>query len=315
MTLAQQVRLWPPALIATGALLAWAALAPGAPRWLPWLLALATPLLFTALLVGIEMAVAAWVDPRVPRRPPLAVLKAWLHETWTSLLVFGWRQAWRSAFDELPLTPDPARPAVLLVHGYVCNRALWQPLLKSGALDGCNVATVNLEPVFGSIDAYAEVIDRAVRQLQQASNAAQVMLVCHSMGGLAARAYLRRHGDAAVARVITLASPHAGTVLGGLGLGRNARQMARNSAWLHELAAAESDALRRKFVCVAALDDAMVVPRASALLPGAVHEVVDDVGHLALLDDPRCWALIGRYMQERLGSGAADDLSPPRPSP
>jgi pimeloyl-ACP methyl ester carboxylesterase len=310
MTLAQQIRLWPPALIATGALLAWAVLAPDAPGWLPWTMALVTPLLFTALLVGIEMTVAAWVDPRSPRRPLHSALKAWLHETWTSLLVFGWRQAWRAAFDELPVVHDPARPAVLLVHGYVCNRAIWQPLLKSGALNGCNVATVNLEPVFCSIDGYAEVIDRAIKSLQQASGAARVVLVCHSMGGVAARAYLRRHGDAAVASVITLASPHAGTVLGGLGIGRNAQQMARNSAWLRELAKSESEALRRKFVSIAALDDAMVVPRASALLPDAVHEVLDGVGHLALLDDPRAWALVGRYVRESAG-----DPSPPRPSP
>jgi triacylglycerol esterase/lipase EstA (alpha/beta hydrolase family) len=55
-------------------------------------------------------------------------------------------------------------------------------------------------------------VDKAVADLRQRTGAAQVALVCHSMGGLVARAYLRAYGDEAVACVVTLGSPHRGTV-------------------------------------------------------------------------------------------------------
>src|SRR5262245_48255790 len=139
--------------------------------------------------------------------------------------MFTWNQPFASTFPEQPLVRDPQRPAVLLVHGYMCNRAVWRPLLRSGRLRECNVATVNLEPVFGPIEKYGEVIARAVEALRAATGAARVTLVCHSMGGLAARAYLHAHDNDVVERVITIATPHNGTIFGAFGSGHNARQM------------------------------------------------------------------------------------------
>ncbi|MFN7780641.1 MAG: esterase/lipase family protein, partial [Betaproteobacteria bacterium] len=214
MSLAALVRLWLLVLVGAGTLLAWALLPQGTPAWLPWLIGLVAPLPATGLVLAIEMVVGATVDPPAPPRPLATLLRVWWVETLDSAVVFGGRQPWRAGFAEPPLARDPARPAVLLIHGYVCNRAVWRPLLASGKLAGCNVATVNLEPVFGSIDAYAAVIDAAVERLRADSGAAQVVLVCHSMGGLAARAYLRRQGASAGARGLTLASPPAGPVGG-----------------------------------------------------------------------------------------------------
>jgi pimeloyl-ACP methyl ester carboxylesterase len=83
------------------------------------------------------------------------------------------------------------------------------PLLRSR---GHAYVAVNLEPVFGSIDAYASTVDDAVRRVTQATGRAPVM--AHSMGGLATRAWLQAFSaDARVHRVITLGTPH-GTWLG-----------------------------------------------------------------------------------------------------
>jgi pimeloyl-ACP methyl ester carboxylesterase len=256
------------------------------------------PALLTALVLAIELIVGALVDGRKPRASPRAVARVWLGETLCSLRAFGWRQPFGAAFVEPPVTHDPTRPAVLLIAGYVCNRAVWKPLLDSRLLADCNVATVNIEPVFGPIDGYADQIHAAVERLRAASGAPQAILVCHSMGGIAARAYLRQHGDAAVSRVVTLASPHHGTIFGLLGHGANARQMARGSAYLNALAGVETLERRRRFICIASADDNLVVPRSSPLLPDAEHHVIDGVGHLALLEDPRAWAMIVRAVRE-----------------
>jgi triacylglycerol lipase len=292
LSLSTLLRLFLALQLAGGLLVAYALLPEGAPAWQIAAIALALPVAGTALVLAVELTVGALVDPRRPRSSPAHVLRVWLGETACSLRVFTWRQPFAADFDEPSQAHDPARPALLLIAGYVCNRAVWKPLIDSGRLAHCNVATVNIEPVFGSIDRYADEIDAAIGRLRAATGAARVTLVCHSMGGIAARAYLRRHGDDAIDKVITLASPHHGTIFGTLGHGANARQMARGSAYLTTLAGVETAERRRRFVCIATADDNLVVPRSSPLLPDAEQHVIDGVGHLALLEDERAWALI-----------------------
>ncbi len=123
------------------------------------------------------------------------------------------------------------------------------------------------------------------------------------MGGLAARAYLRAHGDALVARVITLATPHSGTVFGRIGIGTNARQMAPRSRYLRELAEAENKARRAKFVCLASRDDNLIVPRSSPLLAGARHVVLEQIGHLTMTAAPAAWRHVAQEIERVSASG------------
>jgi pimeloyl-ACP methyl ester carboxylesterase len=291
VTIVTLQRLW-----SVGVPLAGAALA----GWLlpdpvePWQLlpaAALAPVLVVSGLLAIEFTVAAVVDPRSPRQSVPRTVTIFLREASVSLRLFMWRQPWRSAFAEPALTRDPQRPALLLIAGFMCNRAAWKPLLDSGELREFNVATANLEPIFGDIEHYAEVVHGAVERLREASGAARVILVGHSMGGLAARVYLRRHGDAHVARVVTLASPHHGTIFGRLGHSRNARQMAKGSRFVEHLNRDDRGRWSR-FTTVATRDDNLVVPRASPLLPGSRQIEIDGVGHLALIEDPRAWQIV-----------------------
>lgn len=291
MTIVTLQRAWSLLVPLAGALAAWAWLPEPVRAWQLLLAAALTPLALVALLLTVEFAVAATVDPRRPRTSPLRVLRIWLREAWVSVRVFLWRQPWRSGFAEPPLVRDAQRPALLLIAGFMCNRAAWRPLLDSGMLQGFNVATVNLEPIFGDIDAYADVVHRAMEKLRVDSGAARVVLVGHSMGGLAARVCLRKHGDAHVARVVTLASPHHGTVLGHVAHSRNARQMASGSRFVDRLRHDDHGRWAR-FTTVATRDDNLVIPRSSPLLPGSKQIVLDGVGHLALIEDPRCWQLV-----------------------
>jgi triacylglycerol lipase len=170
---------------------------------------------------------------------PLAALRMVLEEYIAMILLFAVIQP----FESIWMRPDRlTRPAggrlpLLLIHGYQCNRAFWfwqRPLLEAA---GWVVATHSLEPVYSDIDAYAEGISRRIDEVLASTGAPQLILVGHSMGGLASRAYLRRHGMAKVARLVTLGSPHQGTLLARLGLGPNARQMRIGSDWLRALAA------------------------------------------------------------------------------
>jgi pimeloyl-ACP methyl ester carboxylesterase len=271
------------------ALAAWL-LPDSSPGWLAPAIGVALPLVTTAGSVATQLVVDACLDPRSPRGTWRNGLRVWLGETAASIVAFCWRQPFRAGFPEPPIVDDPGIPAVLLIHGYACNRAVWLPLLDSGLLAGCNVATVNLEPIFASIDDYAATVGEAIRRLQSSSGAPRVTLVCHSMGGLVARAYLRAHGSAAVARLITISTPHAGTIFARFGRGRNARQMVRGSSWLIALGAAATPEVLALQTHFASRDDNLIHPRAGLVLAGAAAaHWFDGIGHLAMLNDPRVW--------------------------
>lgn len=303
MTIAALQRLWSLGVPLAGALVAWWWLPGPVEPWRVVAGAAVAPVAVVAGLLAIEFTVAAAVDPRSPRNPPLRLLRMWLGEASVSLRLFMWRQPWRSGFAEPKLAHDPRRPALLLIPGFMCNRAAWRPLLDSGLLREFNVATVNLEPIFGDIDHYADVVHRAVERLRADTGAARVTLVGHSMGGLAARVYLRKHGDSRVARIVTLASPHHGTIFGRLGHSRNARQMAKASRFIEHLKDDDHGRWAR-FTTVATRDDNLVVPRSSPLLPGARQVELDGVGHLALIEDRRAWRVIVDEAREAMPAAA-----------
>lgn len=96
---------------------------------------------------------------------------------------------------------------MLLIHGYGCNSGFWYRLSKQLTRAGISQLAIGLEPLLADIDDYTTLIDEGIDEPCRHSESTQV-LVAHSMGGLAARAYLRRHGQSRVARVITLGSPH-----------------------------------------------------------------------------------------------------------
>jgi hypothetical protein len=99
------------------------------------------------------------------------------------------------------------------------------------------------------------------------------------MGGLAARSYLRRHGHRAVQRVVTIDTPHHGTVFATLGHGPNARQMRNACEFVRELARDDEPV---EFVCFASQHDNLIVPRDNQILGCAEAIWFERIGHLAM---------------------------------
>jgi triacylglycerol lipase len=255
----------------------------GAPTWLAVLLGLALPFAVHGVPLAIEFITGALIDRRPGARlGPLALARVWLRETWRSFMVFNVDQPWRAGFPEPAIARD-RRCAVLFIHGYMCNRATWRPWLLHGGLAGrWNCATVNLEPVYGTVHGYADRIHAAVERLRAGAGVERITLVCHSMGGLAARAYLREHGHHAVARVVTIDSPHHGTLFARLGRGENTRQMELACDYVRKLAASDEPV---EFICFASQHDNMIVPRDNQILACAEAVWFERIGHLSMTDD------------------------------
>ena len=198
----------------------------------------------------------------------------------SSMLTTSWLMPRGRA--QMRIHPGSSRMPVLLLHGYGCNSAYWArlvPLLDTARISH---ASVDLEPVGASIDDYAAAVERAVEALRAASGARQVAIVAHSMGGLVARAWMRAHGSARVARLVTLGTPHQGTALARFGPGANARQMRRDGQWLQALAGSEDAATRALVTSIYTHHDNIVSPQTSSVLPGARHIAFGGVGHVAL---------------------------------
>jgi pimeloyl-ACP methyl ester carboxylesterase len=141
---------------------------------------------------------------------------------------------------------------------------------------------VNLEPVFGSIDDYPAIIEAAVHTACTQAHCSRVVLVGHSMGGIAIRAWMRSYGSTRVAGVVTLGSPHQGTRMARRAWSPNAQQMAWRSGWLKALAASESDAVRALFRIAITAQDNIVFPQRVQVLPGIQATVFEGIGHLQM---------------------------------
>ncbi|MYM88917.1 alpha/beta fold hydrolase, partial [Rugamonas sp. FT82W] len=210
---------------------------------------------------------------------PARAAGLFLHEFRASMLA--------SSFDMLrplglQLQPQARGLPVLLIHGYACNSGYWRPLSAQLARAGISHYGIDLEPPGASIDAYVPQVQAAIERLCAETGSKQVIIVGHSMGGLVARAWLRRHGADAVARVITLGTPHHGTALAHLGPGGNAVQMRYRSEWLAALAASEANLQRGLISSIYSVHDNIVAPQDSGALPGARNLVFGAIGHVAL---------------------------------
>ena len=252
----------------------------GASPWTAIGIGVLLPFVIHALPLGIEFIAGALIDPRpIGRLNVIDALRLWLVESWRSFIVFNVDQPWRANFPERPIVKDAARPAVLLVHGYMCNRASWRQWVRKGLPRDWNVATINLEPVYVPVGQYADALQRAVEKLRADSGAERVTLVCHSMGGLAARAFVRAKGHDTIARVITICTPHYGTVFARFAHGENTRQMRRACDYVRGLAEIDEPV---EFICFASQHDNLVVPRDSQVLACAEAIWFQKIGHLAM---------------------------------
>ena len=283
---------------------------------LVWL-ALAVALLHVPLM-AFEFLLLRWLnrgDGAPPATPP-EMLRAWAAESVGALRVFGWQQPWRwRRFpDHLPADAS-GRRGLVLVHGFVCNRGLWNPWWPRLLQAGVPCIAVNLEPVFGSIDRYPALIEAAVQRLTQATGRPP-LLVAHSMGGLAVRAWLRDgDGDARIHGVVTIGSPHHGTWLGRFGFALNAQQMRWHSPWLLKLAAAEPAPRYRRFTCFWGHCDNIVFPASTATLPGADNRHLRGHAHVHLLQHPAVLATVLQRLTEDDAQPAANSRSPGSTAP
>ena len=197
------------------------------------------------------------------------------------------------------LRPDPpAQPSagvpIVLLHGYFSNRGYFRYLARW--LEGQELGPVfapNFPVVLTTIEEFAAKLHREIERIATGCAHERVILICHSMGGLAARSYLQKHGAGRVAKLVTIASPHHGTALATIALGANARQMCRGCDFLSGLEASEARGTARvDTVSIYSLHDNLVAPQETSRLEWARNVPLSGLGHLKTIDAPATLAVL-----------------------
>jgi len=212
-----------------------------------------------------------------------AGLSSWAREFATQTLKYllyplGWIDTRPRRHPSAPGTRTP----VLLLPGYGDNHSLLGPMAVFLRNKGWPwVQAINHPPAETLPDMAAGLALR-IRQMQQASGAEQVDLVCHSMGGVVATWYLNHLGGAPhVRRMVAIATPFQGTKAAVFGPRRHARDLLPTSNVMEKLGIppVPTTAIRSTF-------DAVVLPQSSAALPemdAYKNVTVHGHGHKAML--------------------------------
>ncbi|OZC02662.1 esterase/lipase family protein [Rubricoccus marinus] len=188
---------------------------------------------------------------------------------------------------------------VLLVPGFLDGPASFHRMARHLRDAGFETHSIRLTPRLAtcSLHDFAQHLAREVDRHAGASG--EVDLVGFSMGGLVSRLYVQRHGGADhVRRLITLASPHAGSHLARMMPQEATRQMRPGSELLTDL---EEDVEVLEHVDPVSLwtpFDLTVVPGASGALPVGTSESIPVKAHRLMLYDQRVLDRVTELLRE-----------------
>ncbi len=160
----------------------------------------------------------------------------------------------------------PARNPVILVHGIWNSAGIFSALKAYLEKAGWSVYALSMVPNNGDVP--LEVLAEQVAAFAEKSVGQQPFdLVGFSMGGLVSRYYVQRLGGLAqVQRLVTVSTPHRGTVLGLLSDRPGTRQMRPGSPFLQALNRDVSQLETLQFFSLWTLFDLLILPPWSSQL-------------------------------------------------
>lgn len=183
--------------------------------------------------------------------------------------------------------PLAARTPVLLVHGLVDNRSIFAVMRHRLRRRGFgSVCSWNYSPLLRDVARGAQELGEHVEQICARTGHDRIHVVGHSLGGLIARHYVQRQGgDRRVDALVTLGTPHGGSLLAHALPTPMVRQLRPGSPVLRELAEPVQRCDTRLTAIYSDLDQ-MVLPTSAGRCDhpdlGARNVLVRGVGHMSL---------------------------------
>lgn len=198
---------------------------------------------------------------------------------------------------------EAAGTPIILVHGVVDNRSIFTVLRRSlrGRGFGRTYA-LNYSPLTDDISEVAERLGTLIEEVCERTGYDRVHIIGHSMGGLAARYYVQRlGGDRNVHTVVTLGTPHSGSIVARFVPWPVARQMRPGNALIKELEE-PAPGCRTRFIAIWSDLDQLVLPQRNARIQHpdlhARNVLIRGVGHMSLPVDRRVVRVISAALAQ-----------------
>lgn len=183
--------------------------------------------------------------------------------------------------------PLAARTPVLLVHGLVDNRSVFAVARRSLRRRGfASVCSWNYSPLLQDVARGAADLGAHIERICAQTGHERIHVVGHSLGGLIARYHVQRQGgDQRVDSLVTLGTPHGGSLLAHALPTPLVRQLRPGSPLLRELEEPVANCATRITAVYSDLDP-VVLPTSAGRCDhpdlGARNVLVRGVGHMSL---------------------------------
>jgi triacylglycerol lipase len=205
---------------------------------------------------------------------------------------------------------DAAATPILLVHGFIENHAIFTVMERALRRRGFQMLTAyDYGLLTHSIPRAASRLGETIEKLATHSGYERIHVIGHSLGGLITRYYVQRlGGDSRVHTLVTLGTPHQGTLLArATPLLPLARQLTPSSSIIQELAE-PVPGCRTRFIAFHSNIDPVIVPSTNARLEHPDLNVrniaVRGVGHLSLPRNGRIAFTIAEVLRQLDEDGA-----------
>lgn len=268
-----------------------------------------------ALLATLILYVVAWYD-YVNFQVNKPDTGAWRGEIRTGKMILcvflesiamffhGITQPLRYIFDRVPPRKvADSRPPILFVHGWSSGSHAFMLISRYLKAKGFkNLYTMTYRPVMADIEWLAQKVADRINQVLEETQAEQVNIIAHSMGGLLSRYVIKNlYMEDKVNLLISLGGPHMGTRVAALmPCGQNTLQILYESDFMKALAEGGMTSGNVKYVAIYSAFDNFVIPQESGSLgENAVNHKLSFHGHLRLLYSHK----VNRLIREALESG------------
>jgi pimeloyl-ACP methyl ester carboxylesterase len=183
--------------------------------------------------------------------------------------------------------PLASRTPVLLVHGLIDNRSIFAVMRRALRRRGfSSVCSWNYSPLLRDVARGARELGEHIDRLREQTGHERVHVVGHSLGGLMARYHVQlQGGDQRVQSLVTLGTPHQGSVLAHVVPTPLIRQLRPGSHVFRDLQEPAPD-VRTPVTAIYSDLDQVVLPTSSGRCEhpdlAARNILVRGVGHLSL---------------------------------
>ncbi|QOV24140.1 esterase/lipase family protein [Anabaenopsis elenkinii] len=191
------------------------------------------------------------------------------------------------------------RNSVLLIHGIEDTGAVFNTMASYLRQMGWPVYTLDLVPNNATLglDILAQQVSDYV--LNNFAPQQPIDLVGFSMGGIVSRYYVQKLGGfKRVQRLITISSPHHGTLMAYASQRQGCLQMRSNSQFLQDLNTDAQILDLLNFTSIWTPYDLMIVPAKSSQMPVGKEIIVRVLLHPAMLTDPKSLAAVASALRE-----------------